>query len=307
MADNTLRRSADSAPPTEQRHPDSLNLDQMTALEILELLNIEDLHAMEAVRAVLPELAALVQQAVDRVRAGGRVHYFGAGTSGRLAVLDAAELIPTFNSDPNLVVAHIAGGERAVTHAVEGAEDSIAAGAHDAAEVSDGDVVIGIAASGGTPYVSGALAEARRRGAFTAVITSNPDASLNPHADIVIAPPTGPEVLTGSTRLKAGTAAKVILNGFSTALMVGLGRTYSNLMVSVLATNQKLRERTLRILGEISGKDEASNAALIAESGGDLKIAAVAALTEVAVADAEAALVAADGSVREAVRRLTER
>lgn len=286
---------------TEQRNPASLGLDEMSALEVLELLNAEDGNAVSAVRAVLPELAQLVEAAATRVRAGGRVHYFGAGTSGRLAVLDAAELLPTFNLPDGVVVAHIAGGERAVTRAVENAEDSRVAGATDAAAIEAGDVAIGITASGMTPYVGGALEAARAAGALTALVACNADAALEPLADIAVLAVTGPEVLSGSTRLKAGTAEKLILNGFSTALMVALGRTWSNLMVSVVATNEKLRVRTARILMEALEIDQLEAVSLLENAGGDLKTALVAGLTSTPVERARALLDDANGSVREAI------
>ncbi|AAT89512.1 conserved hypothetical protein [Leifsonia xyli subsp. xyli str. CTCB07] len=228
-------------PPTELRSPDSTGLDELSTLERLRLLNAHDRRAMEAVAEALPRVADLVDQAAPRVRRGGVVHYFGEGTPGRLAVLDAAELLPTFHLEPGIVTAHIAGGERALTVAVEDSEDFVADGERDADLLGPDDVAIGVTASGSTPYVGGALRRARERGAFTALVTSTPDAALAGLADILIAVETGPEVLTGSTRLGAGTAQKTILSGFSTALMIALGRTYSNLMVSVVATNAKLR------------------------------------------------------------------
>jgi N-acetylmuramic acid 6-phosphate etherase len=294
-------------PPTESRHPGSADLDRMPTIDILQLLNDEDRIAVDAARGVLPQLAALVDGAAERVRGGGRVHYFGAGTSGRLGVLDAAELVPTFGIDPGLVQAHIAGGADAIVRAVEDSEDSTDDGRRDSAEsVGSNDVVIGLTVSGTTPYVRGALEAARAESAMTALITSNPSAPLAAHADHVLAAVTGAEVLTGSTRLKAGTATKILLNGFSTALMVRLGLTYSNLMVSVTATNRKLRERTLRILGEVSGRDHADDVRLLADAGDDLRVAVVSAVTGAAVADARRALTMAGGSVPDAVRALNE-
>lgn len=300
-------RTVDAGPPpaTERRNPLSMNLDELSALEILKLLNAEDHVAIDAVTAVLPELGALVEDAETRVRAGGRVHYFGAGTSGRLGVLDAAELVPTFGIDPVHVQAHLAGGPEAIVTAVEGSEDSEDDGRRDARDaVRPGDVAIGLTVSGTTPYVQGALAAAREQGALTALVTSNPSSPLASLGDHVIVAATGPEVLTGSTRLKAGTATKVLLNGFSTALMVRLGRTYSNLMVAVLATNRKLRERTLRILGEVTGDPAERNAELLEAAGGDLRVAVVAAVAGVPAASAASALESEGGSARDAIRRL---
>jgi len=277
----------------------------MSTLERLQLLNRHDHRAADAVAEVLPALATVVDAAAARLRRGGRVHYFGAGTPGRLAVLDAAELLPTFNLDEDVVMAHVAGGPAALTHAVENAEDATGQGIHDADAVTADDVVIGITASGTTPYVRGALQLARERGAVTALITSNPAAPLAGLADHVIAPDTGPEVLTGSTRLKAGTAQKMIINGFSTALMVELGRTWSNLMVSVVATNAKLRNRTLRILAEVTGLDEAANRELLEAADGDLKVAIVSSLTSASTAEARHSLLGHGGSVTSAVADLS--
>lgn len=295
-------------PETELRHPASPGLSGLSARGVLELMNAEDRVAIDAAGAVIPELTRLVDDAVELVREGGHVHYFGAGTSGRLAVLDAAELVPTFGVDPSLVQAHIAGGAPAIVTAVEDSEDSEGSGREDArTSVRPGDVVIGITVSGRTPYVKAALSVAREAGARTALITSNPDSPLAPLADHVIVTATGREVLTGSTRLKAGTATKVTLNGFSTALMVGLGRTYSNLMVAVVATNQKLRERTLRILAEVTGAPAAENAELLERSGGDLRVAIVSAVSGVSPIRAAAGLESCRGSVPAAIDLLVER
>jgi N-acetylmuramic acid 6-phosphate etherase len=292
---------------TERRNEASYGMDDMSALELLTLMNEQDQAAVASVATVLPELATLVERAAERVRRGGTIHYFGAGTSGRLGVLDAAELLPTFNVDPGLVQAHIAGGERAIVHAVEHSEDSDSDGASDAASLGEVDVAIGLTASGVTPYVAGALRTAGARGALTALVTSNGDSPLAALAQILIAPQTGAEVLTGSTRLKAGTAEKVILNGFSTALMVSMGRTYSNLMVSLVATNAKLRDRALRILTEIGGGTTEENSALLEESGGDLKLAVVQTLAQASLDESKQALVQAGDSVREAVGLLVMR
>jgi N-acetylmuramic acid 6-phosphate etherase len=266
--------------PTEQRNPRTLAIDAVGTTEILQMVNNEDARVAGAVSLVLPELAKAVDCAVAAVRAGGRVHYFGAGTSGRLAVLDAAELLPTFHAPEGLVVAHHAGGMEALLRAVENVEDSEDGGATDALTVTGRDLVIGLAASGSTPYVAGALKAARAAGATTVLITSNPNAPLAPLADIVIAADTGPEVIAGSTRLKAGTAQKMILNAFSTTLMIKLGRTWSNLMVDLVATNKKLRGRMLRILAEATGADEAACEAALADAEGELKPALVHLLTE---------------------------
>ncbi|HWD80704.1 MAG TPA: N-acetylmuramic acid 6-phosphate etherase [Kribbella sp.] len=290
--------------PTEQRNPRTLAIDAAGTSEILQLVNNEDALVAGAVGAVIPELTKAVDAAVEAVRGGGRVHYFGAGTSGRLAVLDAAELLPTFHVPEGLVVAHHAGGMQALLRAVENVEDSEAGGASDAAAVTGEDLVVGLAASGSTPYVAGALKAARAVGATTVLVTSNPDAPLAPLADIVIAADTGPEVIAGSTRLKAGTAQKMILNAFSTTLMIKLGRTWSNLMVDLVATNKKLRGRMIRILGEATGADEAACEAALAAADGELKPALVHLLTGTPIPAAKAALEAAHGRVATALAEL---
>ncbi|WP_350348936.1 N-acetylmuramic acid 6-phosphate etherase [Agromyces sp. G08B096] len=287
--------------PTEQRLAASTELDALPSVEVLRLMNAEDRVAVDAVAAILPQLADVVDLAADRFLRGGTVHYFGAGTSGRLGVLDAAELLPTFNLEAGRVVAHIAGGPAAIVKAVEDAEDSDAEGRAAAAGLGPDDVAFGLAASGNTPYVGGALAAAREAGAHTVLVSSNPRATLAPLADTNIVLETGPEVLTGSTRLKAATAEKLVLNGFSTALMVAVGRTWSNLMVSVVATNEKLRHRTVRILQEAAGLDEAAARARLADADGELKTAIVTALAGVDVAEARRLLAGRHGSVRDAL------
>jgi N-acetylmuramic acid 6-phosphate etherase len=290
--------------PTEQRNPRSAGLDELDTLGVLRVLNTEDHAVIDAVAAALPQLAALVDIAAERMRRGGRVHYFGAGTSGRLGVLDASELLPTFNLEPGRVVGHIAGGQAALVNAVENAEDSEADGSAAGAELGTDDVAIGIAASGSTPYVRGALEAAGKVGAHTVLISNNPHAPVAEHAADHILLDTGPEVITGSTRLKAGTGQKLALNGFSTALMVALGRTWDNLMVSVVATNAKLRERTVRILMEVADLDDADARALLERCNGDLKTAIVVSFTEAAPEQASSALKSHDGSVRAAIADL---
>jgi N-acetylmuramic acid 6-phosphate etherase len=290
---------------TEQRLTESVRLDEMTTLEVLTLLNSQDATVPPAVAAHLPAVARLVDAADAALDAGGAIHYFGAGTSGRLAVLDAAELLPTFNLEPGVVVAHMAGGEEALVVAVENSEDSEDDGAAAAAGLGPHDVAIGLTASGRTPYVGAALRTARAAGATTALITNNPGAVLSAGVDIAIEVDTGAEVLTGSTRLKAGTAQKLVLNGFSTALMIRRGRVWSNLMVDVVATNAKLRDRTVRILAEATGQDPEASREVLARADGDLKAALVATLCGVDVDLARRTLHATSGSVRDAVRSLT--
>jgi N-acetylmuramic acid 6-phosphate etherase len=291
--------------PTEERNPGTTGIDTASTLEILTLMNDADRTVADAVAEVLPELALLVDHAVEAIRAGGHVHYFGAGTSGRLAVLDAAELLPTFNVPPGLFVAHHAGGPAALVSAVENVEDDVELGCSEASGLTSLDIAIGLTASGRTPFVRGALAGARERGARTALVTANPRAELAAYADHLLAPETGAEVLTGSTRLKAGTAQKLVLNGFSTAVMIRLGRTWSNLMVDVVATNAKLRGRVVRILQEASGASEDDARSALEASGGQLKPALLSLLAGVPVADAVAALSAHGDSVAVALTSLT--
>ena len=288
--------------PTEERHPGTHAIDAMSTLELLRTINAEDARVAPAVADVLPELARAVDGTVARLRSGGSVHYFGAGTSGRLAVLDAAELLPTFNAPEGLFVAHHAGGQDALTRAVENVEDDAELGAREASALTPGDVAVGLTASGRTPFVGGALEAARARGALTVLVTANPQAELAGLADHLLAPDTGPEVITGSTRLKAGTAQKLVLNSFSTAVMVRLGRTWSNLMVDVVATNAKLRGRVVRILCEASGADEASARSALVAAEGELKPALVSLLAGIPVDRAREAIETHHGSVAAALR-----
>ncbi|MGK4596907.1 N-acetylmuramic acid 6-phosphate etherase [Amycolatopsis sp. w19] len=294
--------------PTEQRNPRTTDIDLMSTMGILGAINAEDRRVPEAVAAVLPQVARAVDFAVEALRSGHRVHYFGAGTSGRLATLDAAELVPTFNVPSDWFIAHHAGGARALRQAVEDAEDNAKAGAAEVAEsVAPGDFVLGLTASGRTPYVLGALAAASRRGARTALVSGNPAAVTPPGVDVLIAVDTGPEAIAGSTRMKAGTAQKIILTAFSTATMIKLGRTYSNLMVSMRATNAKLRGRTIRILREATGMSMADCSDALTEADGDLKVALVHLLSGEDVASAAKALAASDGHVRKALDSLRVR
>ncbi len=287
--------------PTEERNPRTLDIDIRPTVDMLRMINDEDANVASAVRSALPALAEAVDLASAALRAGHRVHYFGAGTSGRIAVLDAAELIPTYAIEPDRVVAHHAGGSQALAQPVEDVEDDAASGAADAASVEAGDVAIGLTASGRTPYVTGALHAAGQSGASTVLISANPEADLGTRVDVHVAVATGPEVIAGSTRMKAGTAQKLLLNAFSTALMVRLERTYSNLMVAVAATNAKLRGRVVRILVEATGLDHDTCAAAVARADGDCRVALVALLAEVPVDRARRALTAAEGGVRRAL------
>jgi N-acetylmuramic acid 6-phosphate etherase len=292
--------------PTEQVNPRTVHIGTVDTEQALRMLHAEDARVVPAIEPVLPELARLVDESAARVRAGGRVHYFGAGTSGRLAVLDAAELMPTFGWG-DVVVAHHAGGPAALLTAVENAEDSEADGARAAAEVGRGDVAIGLTASGRTPYVGGALRAARSAGAFTALMTANPQPALADLADVLLAADTGPEAITGSTRLKAGTAEKLMLNGFSTVLMVRLGRVHSNLMIGMRATNAKLRGRSVRLLVQATGASPEECAAAL-RAAGDIPTALLMLLSgadpERDVERSRQALARAGGVVREALALL---
>ncbi|MCA1186586.1 MULTISPECIES: N-acetylmuramic acid 6-phosphate etherase [unclassified Saccharopolyspora] len=291
--------------PTERTNERTRDIDLLPTLDVLRVLNAEDRTVPEAVGRSLPDLARAVDRAVAALRGGGRVHYVGAGTSGRLAVLDAAELIPTYNVPADWVVAHQAGGAGAFQKPVENAEDDAEAGAAMArAEVAAGDFVLGLTASGRTPYVLGALRAAREIGAGTALMSANPESAGDAPADLTIAVDTGPEPIAGSTRMKAGTAQKLVLTSFSTAVMIRMGRTYSNLMVSLLATNAKLRGRTVEILREATAASEDECARALNAADGDLKTALVHLLTGAEVPRAAAALTAADGRVRDALRTL---
>jgi N-acetylmuramic acid 6-phosphate etherase len=240
---------------TEGRNPDSADIDRLSARQIVELMNREDARVAEAVGREAEPIARAVELIAERLRAGGRLVYIGAGTSGRLGVLDASECPPTFNSPPGQVIGLIAGGSAALTRAVEGAEDREEDGAADLrlARLSAADVLVGIATSGRTPYVIGGLKHARSIGAATIGLSCNPQSALHEHADIAITPVVGPEVVSGSTRLKAGTATKMVLNMLSTGTMVRLGKTYGNLMVDLQARNAKLVERSARIVSLVTG------------------------------------------------------
>lgn len=300
----TARQPVPVEAPTELRHPLSLDLDLLPTIELLQLINAEDARVAPAVAAALPAVEAAVDLAVAALRAGGSVHYFGAGTSGRIAAMDAAELPPTFGLAPDRVVAHHAGGAAALDTALEDVEDDTGSGADAARSLSAGDLAVGLTASGRTPYVAGALAQARRIGAPTVLVSSHPAAEAAVHADIHICVDTGPEVLAGSTRMKAGTAQKLVLNAFSTAVMVRLGHTYSGLMTGVVAKNAKLHGRMIGILAQASGRDLETCAQVLSDSGRDLRLAMVRLLGDVDATTARSALDAAGGVVRTALLHL---
>lgn len=290
--------------PTEGRNPRTLDIDTRSTLEVLQLINAEDARVAPAVAATLPVLAEAVDATVERFREGGRIHYFGAGSSGRIGVLDAAELPPTFAADPDRIRAHHAGGGGAVERARESAEDDAALGATEATDLAGGDIAVGLTASGRTPYVRGALEAATGSGALRILVTANPTAPLARLADFHIGVDTGPEAIAGSTRMKAATAQKLVLNAFSTAVMVRLGKTYTNLMVEVVASNEKLRGRGVTMLMQATGATEERCAGALADAGGDVKTALVCLMSDAGTDAARAALARAGGVVRTALELL---
>jgi N-acetylmuramic acid 6-phosphate etherase len=296
-------RRASKPAKTEQRNPRSRGLDRKSAIEILRILNREDAHVAQAVRRELSSIARAVEAIVRSFRAGGKLFYVGAGTSGRLATLDAAECPPTFGTSPARIRAIVAGGARALRFAVEGAEDSAPSGARDLARAGVGrrDVVVGISASGATPYVFGALKWARHRGAVTIGVTSNRRSSLAQLARISIAVETGPEVVAGSTRLKAGTAQKMVLNMLSTAAMARLGRVYENGMVYVALTNKKLQQRGARILEEAAGVNSSAAEHALRQARHSLPAALVMLKSGSSAQEARRRLRDSGGNVREAL------
>ena len=262
---------------TEKVNPATSEIDRMSALEIVQVINAEDAKVAEAVGQELPQIARAIEEIAARMRRGGRLLYFGAGTSGRLGALDASECPPTFNLPPDMVIGSIAGGPMAFSQAVEDLEDSMEAGKADAERlgVSEAETLVGIAASGRTPYVLGAIAHAKMVGALTIGLACNKDTPLEKEVEIMVAPVVGPEVITGSTRLKAGTAQKMVLNMLSTGTMILLGKTFGNLMVDVQTTNQKLHRRAVTIVRQVTGVDEATAEGLLSVSGGEVKTAII--------------------------------
>lgn len=294
---------------TEGRNPASTQLDELGALEIVRLMSKEDGNTVTSVASQADAIARGVEIVADRLRGGGRLIYMGAGTSGRLGVLDASECPPTFSTPPEMVVGLIAGGYTALTRAVEGAEDSPETGAKDleAVHLTSKDVVVGIATSGRTPYVLGGVEYARKIGAYTIGLSCNEPSDLVPAVDLPITPVPGPEILSGSTRLKAGTVTKMILNMLTTGAMVLMGKTFGNLMVDLKATNTKLRARTNRIVRQLTGLDHAAAASLLDRCNGELKTALVAAKAQVSPEEARDRLRAAGGQVRRAFAAAPEK
>lgn len=288
---------------TETRNEETMNLDELSTAEILKIMNSEDQKVAQRVGKVLPDITQAVKQIILSFNKKGRLFYIGAGTSGRLGVLDAAECVPTFGTDPKMVQGLIAGGMKAMTIAVEGAEDSPELGAKDlqSQNLTNKDIVVGIAASGRTPYVIGGLDYAKKVGAATISLACNDHAKISKHADINIEIAVGPEVLTGSTRLKSGTAQKLVLNMLSTASMVGIGKVYKNLMVDVKPTNAKLVERSKHIIMEATDVSYTVANDMFEKAGKDVKLAIVMILTNVDLNEAKKRLQVAKGFVRKTI------
>lgn len=291
---------------TEQQNPKTLNLDQMTALEMVTVINQEDEQVITAIRAILPEIARAVEATTECLKKGGRLIYLGAGTSGRLGVLDAVECPPTFGTAPEMVVGLIAGGEGAFVKAVEGAEDSQTLAEKDLRQLSlnEKDMVIGLAASGRTPYVIYGLKYARHLGCKTAAITCNHDSEMAKEADVVMEAIVGPEVLTGSTRLKAGSAQKMILNMISTGSMVGIGKVYQNYMVDLKRSNEKLVTRSENIIMATTGCQRTEAKLALDQAGGSVKLAIVSIISDLPVEQASDYLEQAEGNVRQALKKI---
>lgn len=291
---------------TESRNPNSENLDAMSVSEIAELMNKEDAGVIEAINRQLPKIELLIEEVVKQLQAGGRLFYIGAGTSGRLGVLDAAECIPTFGISGDLVQGVIAGGEKAVSVAVEGAEDSRELAKEDLKEknLTPNDIVVGIAASGSTPYVLGGLSFAIEMGARTGAIVNNSNSAISRLVNFPVEVVTGPEVITGSTRLKAGTAQKLVLNMISTISMVKIGKTYNNLMVDVQATNSKLVERSKKIIMEATDCSYDVASSVLKECEGSVKLAIIRILSDTTLDDAKQLLDDACGKVSKVIESL---
>jgi N-acetylmuramic acid 6-phosphate etherase len=297
-------QSPEAVAATERTNPRTVAIDEQSSLGIVTLINDEDATIAPAVRREIEHIAQAVDIIVERLQRGGRLFYFGAGTSGRLGVLDASEMPPTYGVSPDLVQGYIAGGDTALRRSIEGAEDDPTAGAHvvQQAGVTEADVIVGIAASGTTPWVLGAVAAARRLGAATIALTCAPGSPLTRAADIAIAPDVGPEVIAGSSRMKAGTAQKMILNMVSTATMIRLGKVYGNLMVDVQPTNAKLRRRAVRILQKAAGVDQETARRALHATDHEVKTALVMLLAGIDADQARQRLAVAGGFVCRAIQ-----
>ena len=302
MAENLLQTL--STLITEQRNPNSMHVDSLSALEIVQLMNDEDKQVPLAIEKCLPQIAQAVERIVAAFQQGGRLVYIGAGTSGRLGVLDASECPPTFGVSPEMVKGSIAGGERALRHPIEGAEDSKAQAVIDLQTIqfSSKDVLVGIAASGRTPYVIGALEYAKRLGSVTVSIASNPNSAMANIVDIAIDTVVGPEVLTGSSRLKSGTAQKLVLNMLTTASMILMGKCYQNLMVDVQASNEKLKARAIRIVMQATVCDKALAEETLKQADQNAKLAIMMILSGLDRAQAEALLEKHQGKLQLALK-----
>lgn len=302
MAENLLQTL--STLITEQRNPNSMNVDSLSALEIVQLMNDEDKQVPLAIEKCLPQIAQAVERIVAAFQKGGRLVYIGAGTSGRLGVLDASECPPTFGVSPEMVKGIIAGGERALRHPIEGAEDSKAQSVIDLQTIqfSSKDVLVGIAASGRTPYVIGALEYAKSLGSVTVSIASNPNSAMANIVDIAIDTVVGPEVLTGSSRLKSGTAQKLVLNMLTTASMILMGKCYQNLMVDVQASNEKLKTRAIRIVMQATDCDKALAEETLKLADQNAKLAIMMILSGLDRAQAEALLEKHQGKLQLALK-----
>ena len=289
---------------TESRNPASQNIDELSTEAMLRVINDEDKKVALAVEAIVPQIAQVTEAIAHAFSQGGRLIYCGAGTSGRLGILDASECPPTFGTPRDQVVGLIAGGHTAILQAVENAEDNAGRGAEDLADIGFGarDVLVGIAASGRTPYVLGALAYAREQGAFTAALTCNPDSAMAQAADVALTPVVGPEVVTGSSRMKAGTAQKLVLNMLSTGAMIRSGKVYGNLMVDVEATNQKLVQRQINIVKQATECDDATAQQALTACGGHCKTAIVMVLAGLTAEEARTLLEQNRGFIRAALR-----
>jgi len=288
---------------TEQPNPRSAHIDQMTSFDLVSLINSEDAKVAAAVNLALPQIAEAVDVISDAIAEGGRLFYVGAGTSGRLGVLDAVECVPTFSTPPDLVQGLIAGGRDALTRSIEGAEDQPEQGRIDLMKrgLSKADVVCGIAASGRTPYVLGALGYARSVGAQTIAVACNANSPIGALAEIEISVDAGPEIIAGSTRLKAGTAQKMILNMLSTATMIRLGKVYGNLMVDVKVSNQKLEERACRLVMRLTGVDHERARQLLARANNEVKSAVVMEGLDLEYGEARQLLEGASGKLRDVI------
>lgn len=288
---------------TEQRNPNSMQLDSLSAQGLVALINREDQQVALAVEKCLPQIASAVEKIVAAFERGGRLVYVGAGTSGRLGVLDASECPPTYGVKPEMVVGLIAGGDYALRHPIEGAEDNVQQGQANLEEIdfSARDVLVGIAASGRTPYVLGALNYAKQLGATTVSIASNPNSKMAEVADIAIETVVGPEVLTGSSRMKSGTAQKLVLNMLTTASMVLIGKCYQNLMVDVQASNEKLKARALKIVMEATECDNETAANVLAKANGQVKLAILMQLSGLDALEAQSLLDKSNGKLRQAL------